>query len=113
MQQLATADPRDDKLTPADDVLDDCEVDAPARAQAEGGAEFADAEEAVRDAQGEHLCPRTECQCVSTRHPYPLEGADGGTCHSAEDVHDHGHWRSGDARISRQQLVTTKAQKAR
>src|SRR6266568_6264836 len=52
--------------TPADDVLNDREVDAPARAQPEGSVEFADAEDGVPDAQGEHLCAGTECQCVST-----------------------------------------------
>src|SRR5213082_3604015 len=49
--------------TPADQVLNDREVDAPARAQPEGSAEFADAEDGVHDAQGEHLCASTECQC--------------------------------------------------
>src|SRR6266566_1686547 len=60
--------------TPADDVLNDREVDAPARAQPEGSVEFAGAEDGVPNAQGEHLCAGTECQCVSTRHPCPVAG---------------------------------------
>src|SRR5437588_5155402 len=41
--------------TSADHVLDDREVDAPAGAQPEGSAQVTDAEDAVADAQGEHL----------------------------------------------------------
>src|SRR5919199_4732042 len=59
---------------PADDVLNDREVDAPARAQPEGSVEFADAEDGVPDAQGEHLCAGTECQCVRACHPCPVAG---------------------------------------
>jgi hypothetical protein len=53
------------------------------------------------------LCAGTECQCVSACHPCPVAG---------DVVHDYGQWRSGDARVTRQQVVTTsqfgKAQRA-
>ena len=56
-----------------------------------------------------HQDPPGHTVPVGPAAPQPsgeLEGAEDGVQHGADDVHDHGYWRSGNARVDGQQVGT-------